>query len=366
MGKKILVISNMYPTAENRTFGIFVKNQVQALENMGDEVDVIAITDPKNGKLRVLKKYIIWFLQTVLNLLFKGKKYDVVHAHYVFPSGMLARAYKKLWKTPFVVTSHGGDIDRMAKKNARIRGWTTAILREADHVIAVGDALYEEINKQYGVERDRLSILNMGVNRDVFKPYPKKDIRAELGINENEKPILFVGNMIREKGLNELLLAFKTVKEKVPEAALYLIGASRNEAYRQELEEIIKSEELQTVAFKDPLPQMELAKWMSAAEVFVLPSHIEGFGLVAVEAMSCHTPVVGSEVGGLSYLLRDDYGILSAPKNPASLAEGILKVIEHEAVKDMLIQNGEKKAAANDEKKLIVKLQDIYNQVKKK
>lgn len=364
MAKKILVISNMYPTEENKTFGIFVKNQVKALEALGNQVDVIAINDPKNGKFRVLKKYIIWFLQTLVNLGLYGKKYDVVHAHYVFPSGMLARFYKKVWKTPCVVTSHGGDIDRMAKKSRRIRNWTDLILKDADHVIAVGDALYNEIHRDYKISSDKLSILNMGVNRNVFKAYPKPEVRAELGLKPGKKPILFVGNIIREKGLNDLVSAFLKVKKTQPEAELYLMGASRNQAYRQELESLIEENGLTSdVFFKNPLPQADLAKWMSAAEVFVLPSHLEGFGLVAVEAMSCLTPVVGSDVGGLSYLLKEGNGILVKPKDAESLAEGILKVLDDDELKEDLIRNGEKKAAENDEEQLILKLQNIYETI---
>ncbi|GLB60223.1 glycosyltransferase [Cytobacillus sp. NCCP-133] len=364
MGKRILVISNMYPTEENRTFGIFVKNQVKALEALGNQVDVIAITDPKNGKANVIKKYFLWFLQTLVNLGLNGKKYDVVHAHYVFPSGLLARFYKKVWKTPYVVTAHGGDIDRMAKKNQRIRNWTEMILRDADYVIAVGNALYEEIHQDYKIGANKLSILNMGVNRNVFKAYPKQEARTELGVSEGKQPILFVGNIIREKGLTELITAFAKVKESQPEAALYLIGASRNQTYRQELENLIAAKGLaRDVCFKDPLPQAQLAKWMSAAEVFVLPSHLEGFGLVAVEAMSCLTPVVGSDVGGLSYLLKDGNGVLVEPKEADSLAKGILTVLSSEDAKKKLVRKGEAKAAENDEEQLILKLQDIYETI---
>lgn len=364
MAKKILVISNMYPTEENKTFGIFVNNQVKALEALGNQVDVIAITDPKNGKLRVLKKYIMWLFQTLLNLQLYGKKYDVIHAHYVFPSGMLARFYKKRWGTPYVVTAHGGDIDRMAKKNQRIRNWTETILKDADHVIAVGDALYEEIHQEYKTPANKLSILNMGVNRRVFKAYPKLEARFELGIEEGRKPILFVGNIIREKGLNELVSAFRKVKDNQPDSVLYMIGASRNQAYRQELENLIAKNGITSeVFFKDPLPQAELAKWMSAAEIFVLPSHLEGFGLVAVEAMSCLTPVVGSDVGGLSYLLKDGNGVLVKPKDADSLAEGILNVLENDVMKEKLIEHGEAKAIENDEDQLILNLQDIYDTI---
>jgi glycosyltransferase involved in cell wall biosynthesis len=361
MAKKILVISNMYPTETHKTFGIFVKNQVEALRATGNEVDVIGIKNPLTGKKNVISKYLRWILETKMNILTRGRKYDVIHAHYVFPSGLLALLYKKLLGKPFIVTAHGGDIDRMAKKSPKIRQFTESILKEASHVVTVGEALYEEISNDYKVNANKLSIINMGVNRDVFRPYSKKEIRHELQISDGVEPVLFVGNIIREKGLTELVEAFKLVKTKRPQAELYLIGASRNHAYREELHQLMGD----GVHFIEPLPQAELAKWMSAAEVFVLPSHLEGFGLVAVEAMSCHTPVIGADVGGLHYLLKDGSGLLVPAKQALPLAEAILEVLGNSELKKQLIQKGEQKAAENDEKKMISKLETIYNQLSK-
>jgi glycosyltransferase involved in cell wall biosynthesis len=361
MAKKILVISNMYPTDTHKTFGIFVKNQVEALKAAGNEVDVIGIKNPLTGKKNVISKYLRWIAETNINLISKGRKYDVVHAHYVFPSGLLALLYKKLLGKPYIVTAHGGDIDRMAKKSPKIRQWTAKILKEAGHVITVGEGLYQEINKDYQVNTDKLSVINMGVNREVFKAYPKEAIRQELQIPAGVEPVLFVGNIIREKGLSELIEAFQIVKAKRPQAELYLIGASRNASYRNELNQLMG----EGVHFIEPLPQQQLAKWMSAAEVFVLPSHLEGFGLVAVEAMSCHTPVIGADVGGLHYLLKDGSGLLVPAKQSRPLAEAILNVLENPQLKRELIEKGERMAAENDEKKMIAKLTTIYHQLSK-
>ncbi|MHC0037882.1 glycosyltransferase family 4 protein [Pseudoneobacillus sp. C159] len=361
MAKRILVISNMYPTDTHKTFGIFVKNQVEALKAVGHEVDVIGIKNPLTGKKNVISKYMRWVAETKINLIMKGRKYDVIHAHYVFPSGLLALLYKKLLGKPYIVTAHGGDIDRMAKKNPKIRQWTEKILKEAGHVVTVGEALYQEINHDYQVSPAKLSVINMGVNREVFKAYPKATVRQELQIPDGVEPVLFVGNIIREKGLTELLEAFQKVKVKRPQTELYLIGASRNASYRNELNQLIS----EGVHFIEPLPQPQLAKWMSAAEVFVLPSHLEGFGLVAVEAMSCHTPVIGADVGGLHYLLKDGSGMLVPARQAPPLAEAILQVLENPALKEELIEKGDQKAAENDEKKMIAKLTTIYHQLSK-
>jgi glycosyltransferase involved in cell wall biosynthesis len=359
--KKVLVLSNMYPGKQARTFGIFVKNQVEALRTEGLDVDVLAVTNPNMGKANVLKKYSTWLLRTFSNVLTKGKSYDVVHAHYVFPTGMLALLYKKIWKKRMIVTAHGGDIDRMAKKSPKIRKWTQQILQEADHVIAVGHELYRNIHEEFHVPKEKLSIINMGVNREVFKPIGREKARKQLNLPQDENVILFVGNLIRQKGLVELLSAYAKVKKEEEKASLYLIGAVKDVKFRQELDELIEKYGLTDVHILDPMGQRDIAVWMNAASLFVLPSHIEGFGLVALEAMSCHTPVVGTKVGGLRYLLADGAGVLVEPQDEQSLYKGIINVLQNEQMVEELIEKGENRARENDQRYVIQKVLEVYS-----
>ncbi|MFC0525296.1 glycosyltransferase [Pontibacillus salicampi] len=361
--KKILVITNMYPGRISKTFGIFVKNQVEALRSHGTDVDVAAVDDPRMGKPNVLKKYTKWMLQTMRQLVSKGKQYDVVHAHYVFPSGFLALAFKKLFGTKLVVTAHGGDIDKMPHKNAFIFNQTKNILQNADHIIAVGEALKEEIVQTFGADEQRVTIMSMGVNRDVFTPTNQQAAKQRLGLDPNKKSLLYVGNIIEAKGLRELLQAYSSIKAKDADTALHFVGSPKKEAFLQELKQTIEEQTIEDVYFLGPKPQQEVALWMSAADVFVLPSYIEGFGLVAVEAMSCNTPVVGTDVGGLSYLLRNDHGVLVEPKNEASLQEGIERVLYNKELQHTLTTNGEKQAQDNDQEVLTKRLQEIYEKI---
>ncbi|BDG30638.1 glycosyltransferase [Parageobacillus thermoglucosidasius] len=362
-GKKILVLSNMYPTETAKSFGIFVKNQVEALRGRGLHVDVIAVTNPRTDKVNVLTKYILWLLRTLIHCVTKGRNYDVVHAHYVFPTGMLGLWYKKWWKAKLVVTAHGGDIDRMANKSGRIRQWTTTILREADHVIAVGHKLAEQIRNEFGVPEENVSVINMGVNRRIFQPLDKEEARKRCGIGEHEIPILFVGNIIRQKGLIELVEAFSKLKKEYHSVSLYLIGAKKDNAFYHELIHRVKEAEINDVHILDAMQQKDVAVWMAAAEMFVLPSHLEGFGLVALEAMSCHTPVVGSRVGGLAYLLGDGAGVLVEPGNPDSLFEGMKKLLDDAALRKQLVQKGEARAQENDQERIIDQILQLYDRV---
>ncbi|MCA1031422.1 glycosyltransferase family 4 protein [Bacillus timonensis] len=362
MKKKVAVISNMYPTEQHKSFGIFVKNQVVELQKKELEVDVIAIDNPNKGKVNLIKKYGKWMLSFLFHLLLKGRHTSVVHAHYVFPSGWLARWYKKLFGARFVVTAHGGDIDKMAKLNPRIRSLTKQVLQDADHVIAVGQDLYDTLHGEFGVEKEKLSLINMGVNLDVFHKVEKSHAREMCGIDRNIVPLLFVGNITEPKGLLELLPAFEQLKQDFPQVELYLLGSEKDAGFTNMLKGYIKEKDLQdSVHFVGTMPQKDVAMWMAAAEVFVIPSHIEGFGLVALEAMACGTPVVGAKVGGLKYLLDDGCGIAVEAKNSEDLYHGLKTVFASEDVKTNLISNGLARAVENDHEIMTKRVISIYN-----
>ncbi|MEH7119884.1 glycosyltransferase [Neobacillus vireti] len=365
MKNKVTVISNMYPTSQHKSFGIFVKNQVEALCSKGLSVDVIAIDNPNKGKLNLLKKYGKWAFTFLTHLLFKGRRTAVVHAHYVFPSGWLGKWYKRIYGARLIVTAHGGDIDKMIKKSERISRMTKDILAEADHVIAVGQELYDTLEKDFGVPSEKLSLINMGVNREVFRPIEKQQARKRCGIKEGATPLLFVGNIIQQKGLDELVEAFAPLKKDHSDYELYILGSNKDQGYFQKITGLIKEKGLtESIHFLGTKEQQEVALWMAAAEVFILPSHLEGFGLVALEAMACGTPVVGTNVGGLKYLLNNRNGMLVEVKNASALKDGIQAVLDSEELKQTYIQNGLEKAKENDQEIMTERVIELY-QLKK-
>jgi glycosyltransferase involved in cell wall biosynthesis len=361
MNDKILVITNMYPNKENRSFGIFVKNQVDALKKRNLQIDVLAITNSKSGKVNIPKKYFIWFIKTILILLTKGRHYQVVHAHYVFPSGYLGLLFKRLYKSRLIVTAHGGDIDKMAKKSPRLFNMSKTILHEADHVITVGEELYHQIITNFSVNSNNVSIINMGVNRQIFKPLDKQTAREQCGLAMDPKTILFVGNLIEQKGLLELMEAMVMILQSESSGQLILIGAEKDATFIKRLEHKIIEGNLQNnvklLGIKD---QSEIALWMCAADCLVLPSHIEGFGLVALEAMACGTPVIGTNVGGLKYLLGEGAGKITPVQNSKELAKSILDVFSSTEKRNSLIKNGYKKAEENDQERILNRIMEVY------
>lgn len=315
----------MYPSKQHLSFGIFVKNQVDALQKSGIDVIVAANDNPATGKKNTILKYGRWAQQTLSMAFRYRKQISVTHAHYVFPSGVFSLLLKKLFKIPYIVTAHGGDIERMTKKSERIRNWTELILQESEQIIAVGPVLAQQIEQDFHIPREKILICSMGVNREVFKSGDAQQARRELGLDEEAFTYLFVGNVIKQKGVEELLLAFEQVQLQTQrKVKLIIIGSRRDENFIHSIQPFVD----QDVQFVDPQQQSELVKWFQASDVFVLPSHLEGFGLVALEAIATGTPVIASRVGGLVSLLGNGAGHLVEPQHVPSLAKEMLEALQ--------------------------------------
>ncbi|BAM48165.1 O-antigen ligase family protein [Amphibacillus xylanus] len=353
--KKLLIITTMYPTNKTPSFGIFIKNHVEKIKNYPIKVDILAIKNHKMDKLNVIVKYTVWLIRFCLILLFKAESYQVVHAHYVFPSGLLGQVIKRIYGTRLIVTAHGGDIDKMPKKHRLIAVSIKRILTNADHIVVVGEKLKQVLNKKYKIAHNKLTVLNMGVNRSVFKPGSKTHARKKLNLPQDKIIVLFVGNLIKAKGLEELVKACESLTDQ-HHLECHLIGANKEPIF---FEQLLKSTKMKIHHHKATV-QTQIATWLQAADIFVLPSHMEGFGLAALEAMATHTPVVGTDVGGLAYLLADEAGLIVPPHQPQALGDAINKLIQDQALRERLIKNGEEKANQYDQDKVIAKLIQLY------
>ena len=362
--RKIVVFSNMYPSTQHPTYGLFVKNQVGLLQSAGLDVDVVAIQNPGKGKIQALKKYMTWFFRSFLYMMKNRKHLSLTHAHYAFPTGVISLIGKKMFGIPYVVTVHGGDIDKMAAKSQRIADMTKKILQQAESVIVVGDKLREDVINNFDVPETNVHVMSMGVDTSVFNYVAKVEARENLALPIEEKILIFVGNVIQAKGLLELVEAFDSLKMSFPDSSLYVIGSQKDGQFVEELRSFIREKDVEDIHFKEPLGQADLSLWMSAADALVLPSHHEGFGLVALEAMSAGTKVVATDVGGLSYLLKDRAGILVEPKNPDSLAKGLWSALDENSnvIDETVVQA---KIAQHSYETILEDLLSIYRSAEK-
>lgn len=356
--KKVFILSNMYPSRNHLSFGIFVKNQVDVLKEHNISVITGVNQNPNTGKINVLKKYVQWTLNVLIKGLRDAKHIGISHAHYVFPTGLLSLLLKITFGIPYVVTAHGGDIDKMAKKNKWIRKVTLVILKEAAHVIAVGEELAETIKKDFLIPHHKVSVMSMGVNRKVFKEGDQEKARNDLNLPLEPYIYLFVGNLIKEKGVSELINAFQQLNE--PNSLLYIIGSKKSSQFVDQLYTEVEPDFKDSIHFIDPIPQNDLVKWFQASNVFVLPSYIEGFGLVALEALACKIPVIASRVGGLAYLLRDGVGHFVKPQDSEGLYLEMQRALKTPREQYYVDEAVEKVLIRNDQEILTIKLIELY------
>jgi D-inositol-3-phosphate glycosyltransferase len=283
------------------------------------------------------------FLSGVLRTeaMYDPGRYDVIHSHY-WLSGQVGWLAKERWGVPLVHTMH-----TMAKvKNLllaegdkpepamRVLG-EEQVVDIADRLVANTTAEAEELIKLYGAAPGRVTVVNPGVNLTVFQPASKGAARHRLGLPQDAHVLLFVGRIQPLKAPDVLLKAAARMLVEEPELRSRLIvacvgGPSGNGLARPSLLADLAAELgiSDVVHLAPPAPQHELADWYRAADVTVVPSHNESFGLVALESQACGTPVAAAAVGGLRTAVKDgESGILVNGHDPQEWAAALRGLI---------------------------------------
>jgi len=326
---RLLVISNMWPSEDDSVFGVFVERNVRALRAAGAQVTVVANTDARTGGLAAARKYPVlwaraWFAAR------KGR-YDAVVGHYLYPTAAIAHSAARKARVPLVLITHGTDI-RSVQRDDRFGRLGRAALNAASLVITVSRALERTLRTELKLpESVPTAVIDMGIDSELFRPDPAA--REKLFIEPGCRVVLFAGNLVPTKGVDVLADAFFSLLDAGLADRLVLVGdgplaadvRARIELYAASYEHADPSGR---VLLTGRLHQRDLARWMAAADVFVLPSRNEGLGLVLLEAMACGTPCVGSEVGGIPEVLETPAcGRLVPAEDPAALADAIASVL---------------------------------------
>jgi D-inositol-3-phosphate glycosyltransferase len=276
----------------------------------------------------------------------EGLHYDLIHSHY-WLSAEVARTLAPRWGVPRIQMFHtlglvkrevmDEDID--GESDVRVTIEKRAV-RESAAVTAASEIEVAELVDLYGADRAKLHIIPCGVDLNVFRPMRQADARDALGRDQCERIVLFVGRIEQIKGIDVLLRALGLLFFRHPEfrndLCLLVVGGALDP--NDDSPEIEKIEELQrlvhqhrmeaNVSFVGSMDQQRLALFYAAADVCAVPSLTESFGLVALEAMACGTPVVGTRVGGLQTLIDDGQsGLLVPAGDYQALAESIAKVL---------------------------------------
>jgi len=267
----------------------------------------------------------------------KGIKYDIIHSHY-WMSGIAAASLSDLWSgAPIIHMFHtlGEMKNRIARSEAeregeyRING-EKQVLGRANRIVVGTLAELTQLRFLYKAEPNKMVVIPPGVDVSHFYPIPADEAKSYVGLKPENRMILFVGRIEPLKGVDTLLqaMACLQLKEARP-VHLAIIGGEPGASPEDMTIEMARLQKMcddlgldQSVIFLGMRDQDKLPYYYSAAEVVVMPSHYESFGMVALEAMACGTPVIASEVGGLAYLVRDgETGFTIPAEEPEMLCE---------------------------------------------
>jgi len=283
-----------------------------------------------------IPQFVEWIKQFVTE---KNLQYDLIHSHY-WMSGLAAEALSDAWDVPIVHMFHtlGEMKNRIARSDEeregsyRIDGEKRVIAR-ADQIIAATLAERTQLQYLYKANRRKITIIPPGVDTSHFYPIPMDEAREYLGVDPNNKLVLFVGRIEPLKGLDTLIRAISWRRTFNPgQVTLAVVGGDPNVSPQEMTAEMTRIQKLcddlcmgRMVVFLGKRAQETLPYYYSAADVLVMPSHYESFGMVALEAMACGTPVIASQVGGLAFLIKDgETGYHVPDQDPKALCEKLL------------------------------------------
>ena len=274
--------------------------------------------------------------RALVRQLIKGReKFDLIHCHTVYDLGLVGLELKKKLDIPLIVTVYGTDVNWLfdsrdgPRADQYIARATKKVLSRSDAVIGVSRDLGDKV-RRLGVEAERIHWVPNGVDKELFSPGDKFQERERLGLNKDEKIILYVGNLIETKGLGDLVEALGLMEKRAESlGAFKLLLVGPEASYEKDLREMITDRALdQRVAFLGPVPHEEIPALMRAADVFCLPSWREGWPCSVVEAMACGVPVVATKVGGTPEIVTGpELGCLCPAHEPQKLADSLIAAI---------------------------------------
>jgi D-inositol-3-phosphate glycosyltransferase len=310
----------------------------------------------------------------------EGLHYDVIHSHY-WLSGLAARDLRRAWDAPIIHMFH--TLGQMKNSVASSpEEWETKeridgeaeVMAFADRLVAATPLERAQMVWLYGANAAKIAVVPCGVDLTLFRPIPQDAAKQVLGLPPERCVILFVGRIEPLKGIDTLLRAIALIAPEMPcwqdELSVVIIGGATGAGVEQVTAELARLERLRAklgiedlVTFQGAKDQDTLPYYYSAAEMVVVPSHYESFGMVALEAMACGTPVVASKVGGLAFNVQDGQtGFLVPDGDAEALATKIRLLLKDKALGQQLGQQAAHWAQRYGWPDIATQIVDLYEQ----
>jgi glycosyltransferase involved in cell wall biosynthesis len=288
---RILLVSQMYPGDSEPDYGVFVRSLEQALTARGHTIERAVLTSRGGGKAK--------YARLAGRTLAAARRFkpDVVYAHFLVPTGLLAGLSSR---APLVVTAHGQDVANIGSIPG-VRSATTMVVRRASAVIAVSDYLRRELEAKVPAARGKTQVVDSGVDLERFTPSPAPDGRPAF---------LCVGSLTERKNVIRLASAF----ERLGEGTLTFAGDG---PLRAELEG------RKDVRLLGAVPYETVPRLIAESHVVCQPSLVEPFGQALLEGMACGRSVLGTTVGGPPEFVPPEAGVLVDPVDELAIAEGL-------------------------------------------
>jgi glycosyltransferase involved in cell wall biosynthesis len=302
---RLLVVTSLYPTPDRPQMGAFVARRVDELRRRGVEVVVAA---PVNYRHSIVRRH-LGILRVALT---ERGRFDGVEGHVVYPTGLIAWLAARLRRTPVLLYAHGSDVlvaPAMGRLHRRLASFA---VRHADARVANSHWVAEAM----GGLGAPAEVVSPGVDFDLFRPADASAARARLGLERRALIALFIGGLVEIKGPDVFAAAMAGLDG--------WLGIVVGDGPMRE-----RLGAAGTVTLYPAVPPAEVAEWITAADVVVVPSRGDGLGLAAVEALACGRPVVASSVGGLPEVVKDsENGLLVPPDDPAALRGAIERLAD--------------------------------------
>ncbi|MEO6102105.1 MAG: glycosyltransferase [Pseudoxanthomonas sp.] len=273
-----------------------------------------ALSRPLNG----------WSCSRALHAPLRSFAPDLVLSYWPYPDAYGAMLAARKAGLPLVAGARGSDLRVRDAVSQRL---TQPVVRSAQRLLVVSEDLGRVAVDSYGADPLRVRTIRNGCDASLFHPADRAAARDSLGIVADAEVVTYVGRLVPEKGLRELLDACRSLAKTRPRLRLILVGEG---PMREEIATRVADDPSLQVTMAGPQPPLEVSRWMAASDLVTLPSYSEGHPNVLVEALACGRPVVATPVGGIPEVVDSDSGILVPARNAAALAAGLGETLDRE------------------------------------